>query len=301
MIGGLCRADQSPSEEIVVTTFNPGQPASEVRTLLRELNHRIDSQLAAAIDLISVDVVRAEGAEAKAALSSAVELLHGHAGVHRALLMPRRRTLIDAAAYLRKLGRALHCAVLDRLSIQLTLEGDRLPLQPERCWRLGLIIHELVTNATKHESFDQRPREIRIKLVRTDELINCIVSDSGSAATRAREGQGLRIVRDLARSLGGRMERGSGSGTVVVSFALTARERQAICAIDARRLRPGRDAEAAASEARRRREASSLGRRALDISRRLNGPPAHGGELASRRTSDALGELLSSSHRMETI
>ena len=286
-----------------MTTFNPGQPASEVRTLLRELNHRIDSQFAAAIDLISVEAVRAEGAEAKAALSSAVELLHGQAGVHRALLMPRRRTLIDAGTYLRKLGRALRSAVLDRLSIQLTLEGDRLPLQPERCWRLGLIIHELVTNATKHESFDQCPREIRIKLVCTDELINCIVSDNGSAATRAREGQGLRIVRDLARSLGGRMERGSGSGTVVVSFALTARERQAICAIDARRLRPCREAEAAASKSRRGREASLLGqgRRRLDISRPLNGPPAHGGELASRRSTDALGELLSSSHRMETI
>jgi two-component sensor histidine kinase len=287
-----------------VTTFNPGQPASEVRTLLRELNHRIDSQLAAAIELISVDAVRAEGAEAKAALSGAAELLHGHAGVHRALLMPRRRTLIDAAAYVRKLGRALRRAVLDRLSIQLTLEGDRLPLQPERCWRLGLIIHELVTNATKHESFDRRPREICIKLVCTDELISCIVSDNGSAATRAREGLGLRIVRDLARSLGGRMERGSGSGSVVVSFALTARERQAICAIDARRSRRGREAEAAASEARRRREAASLpgqARRRLDVSRPLNGPPAHGGEQASRRSTDALGELLSSSHRMETI
>jgi two-component sensor histidine kinase len=272
---------------------------------LRELNHRIDNQFASAINLISVEAVRAEGAEAKAALSNAVQLLHGHAGVHRALLTPRHRTLIDAIAYLRKLASALRGALLDRLSIELALHGDRLPLQPERCWRLGLIVHQLVTAASKHACFDGAPRRITIKLARTDELVNCVVSDSGSGAARARDGQGLRIVRDLARSLGGRVERGSRVRSVVLCFALTERERHAICAIESRRSMAPRQVKTIASEARVGRESESFGQasRALVASRAQgpNLPPTRGGELASRRSSDELGELLSSSHRMDAI
>jgi two-component sensor histidine kinase len=286
-----------------VTTLNPTLPVAEIGTLLRELNHRINDQFASAIDLISIEAVRVDGAEAKTALSNAIELLRGHAGVHRALVMPRYRSLIDAATYLRKLGDALRSAALDRMGIELTLDGDRVPLQPERCWRLGLIVHELVTNASKHPCFDRAPRLIRVKLVRTDELVNCIVSDNGSAVSRAKQGQALRIVRDLARSMGGRVGRGAGVSSVVLSFALTERERQAIRAIDSRRLRLPRQVKAPASEARRDREAMLPGqsRRSVDVSRSLNVPPTRGGELASRRSTDALSELLSSSHRMETI
>jgi two-component sensor histidine kinase len=294
-------------EEIVVTTFSPETPVAEVGTLLRELNHRIDNQFASAINSMSVEAVRAEGAEAKAVLSNAVELLHGYADVHRALLMPRCGTLIDAARYLRKLGRALHGALLDRLNIQLTLDGDALPLQPERCWRLGLIVHEFVTNGAKHACFDGRSGEIRVKLARRDGLVNCVVSDNGSAATCARQElrQGLRIVGDLARSLGGRIEQGVGADfrSFVLSFPLTERERQASCAIDSRRVSPSRQVKTTPSGARRERGTKSLdqGSRTNVVAgaQKPNMPPACGGKLASRGSTDPLGDLLLSSHRMD--
>jgi two-component sensor histidine kinase len=65
--------------------------------LLRELHHRVDKGIASAIDLVSAAVIRADGAEAKAALSDVVELLHGHAELHRALAMPEGDVLNDAA------------------------------------------------------------------------------------------------------------------------------------------------------------------------------------------------------------
>jgi len=292
-----------------VTTFSPETPVAEPGMLLRELNHRINSQFNSAINSISLEAVRAEGAEAKAVLSDAVELLHGYADVHRALLMPRHGTLIDAARYLRKLCRALHAALLDRLNIELTLNGDALPLQRERCWRLGLIVHELVTNATKHACFDGRPGEIRIKLARRDGLVNCVVSDNGSAAIRARheQRQGLRIVGDLGRSLGGRIEQGVGADfrSFVLSFPLTERELQASYAIDSRRVGPSRQVKTTLSGASGERGTRALdqGSRPIAVgsARKPNGQPAHGGELASCGFTDPLAELLSSSHRMDVL
>src|SRR3954471_12706891 len=92
-----------PLEEIVVTSFAPHATALDQRVLLRELNHRIDSGLASAIGLISAEAGRAEGAEAKDALSGVIELLQGSADLHRALRMPRGDALIDAASFIRKI------------------------------------------------------------------------------------------------------------------------------------------------------------------------------------------------------
>jgi two-component sensor histidine kinase len=225
-----------------MTTVNLDPSAAEMGTLLRELNHRIDNQFASAIGLISVEAVRADSADAKAVLANVVELLCGYGDVHRALLKPEYQTLLDSGSYLRKLGRTLRSALLDRLHIQLTVKGHRLALQPQRCWRLGLIVHELVTNAAKHACFDDRSGEINIKIAQTDSLVSCVVSDNGSAAIGPshRQRRGLRIVADLARGLGGRIEHDVGPGfrSVVLSFPLSDRERKANCAIDSRARLP---------------------------------------------------------------
>ena len=58
-----------------MTVCRPDSPIVEQGILLRELNHRINSGLASAINLVSAAAVRAEGSEAKRALSDMVELL----------------------------------------------------------------------------------------------------------------------------------------------------------------------------------------------------------------------------------
>ena len=225
-----------------MTVFNQLLPVLDEQTLLRELNHRVNNEFTSAINLVSVAVVRAEGTEAKAALTNVVELLQGYADVHRALMTPDRETLIDAAGYARKLGSAMSRSVLSRMNIRLACAADTLPLAPERCWRLGLIIHELVTNSTKHACFDDRDGEIRIELTRLGASVNCIVTDNGSASRRFKPGSGLRIVSDLAKGLDGRIQHGFGAKfrSVVLVFPLTERERRANRAVASRRMRPSR-------------------------------------------------------------
>ncbi len=288
-----------------MTVFSPDTPILEQGILLRELNHRINNGLASAINLISAAAVRAEGAEAKRALSDVVELLHGYADVQRALAMPEGEALIDAETYIRRLGSAMRRSLLDRMNIGLALATESLPLQSERCWRLGLIVHELVTDAAKHACFDARTGEIRIRLTRIGPLVNCVIVDNGSRSARGAAGRRLRISNDLAKGLGGRVEHGFGNEftSVVLSFPLTERERQANWVMATRRMRSPRRPRARASDALALCAGAGSrgqGSRPFATGPDPDVPPAHRGELVSACPApDALGELLSPRHRMD--
>jgi two-component sensor histidine kinase len=297
-------AHPAQPEEIVVTVCRPDSPIVEQGILLRELNHRINSGLASAINLVSAAAVRVEGPEAKRALSDVVELLHGHADVQQALAMPKGKALIDAAAYIRMMGCAMRRSVLDRMNIRLALATESLPLEPERCRRLGLIVHGLVTNAAKHACFDARTGEIRVKLTRTGALVNCVVRDNGSRSARGDAGRGLRLSNDLAKGLGGRVEHGSGNEftSVVLSFPLSERERQANCAIAKRRIiRSSRRQRVSPSDASALcTGANSPDRGNRPVATRPDPNPARGAQpVSARPAADVLGELLSPGQRMD--
>ena len=281
-----------------MSVCRPDTPIVEQGILLRELNYRIDSGLASAINLVSAAAVRVEGAEAKRALSDVVELLHGHADVQQALAMPRGKALIDAATYIRMMGSAMRRSLLDRMNIRLAIATESLPLEPERCRRLGLIVHGLVTDAAKHACFDARTGEIRIKLSRIGAVVNCVVLDNGSRSARVAAGRGLRISNDLAKGLGGRVERGFGTDftSVVLSIPLTERERQANRAIAKRRIIPSpRRSKVSPSDASALwTEANCPDRGSRPVATRPDPNPARGAQpVSARPAADALGELLS--------
>ena len=268
----------------------------EQSILLRELNYRINGGLASAINLVSAAAVRVEGTEAKRALSGVVELLHGYADVQQALAMPRGKALIDAATYIRVTGCAMRRSLLDRMNIRLALAAESLPLQPERCRRLGLIVHGLVADAAKQACFEARTGEIRIKVTRIGAVVNCVVLDNGSRSARGAEGRGPRISNDLAKGLGGRVEHGFGTDftSVVLSFPLTARERQANCAMAKRRIIrwPRRPKVSPSDVSALCAGASSPDRDSRRVATRSD--LVRGGQPVSARPApDVLGELLS--------
>ena len=171
--------------------------------LLHELNHRINNEFAAAIGIVTVAAARSGNEEAKAALTGVAELLHRYADVHRLLQMPDHDTLVDAAAYLRQLCLSISRSRLDAKRISLVLSAQSLRLQAERCWRLGMIVHELISNAARH-AFGNRGGAIRVAVWQDGALVKCSVQDSGSVTTSIQPGHGLKIVNSLSRVLGGR-------------------------------------------------------------------------------------------------
>jgi two-component sensor histidine kinase len=289
-----------------VTVCRADSPIVEQGILLRELDQRINGGLASAINLVSAAAVRVEGAEAKRALSDVVELLHGYADVQQALAVPKGRALIDAATYIRMMGCAMRRSLLDRMNIRLALATESLPLQPERCRRLGMIVHGLVSNAARHACFEARTGEIKIKLTRTGALVNCVVLDNGSRPARGAAGRGLRISNDLAKGLGGRVEHGAGNKftSVVLSFPLSERERQANCAIAKRRIiRSPRRLRVSPSDASALCTGASSpdrGSRPVATRRDQNSAP-EAQPVSARPAADVLDALLSPRHRMDLL
>ena len=67
---------------------------------------------------------------------------------------------------------------------------------------MGMIVYEFVTNVARHAFFEGRDGEVRVELSRAGAFARCGVSDNGSTAAGARPGRGLKIIGDLAKSLG---------------------------------------------------------------------------------------------------
>ena len=153
-------------------------PILQERLLLQELNHRISNEFTSAIDVMSRAAARSNNKEVKAALADATELMHHYADVHHALRMPEHDGRMDAAASLRKLCLSISRSKLDRMKIELVLVASRLRLQSDRCWLLGMIVYELITNAARH-AFAGGNGRIRVELWRAGTFVECRVLDNG--------------------------------------------------------------------------------------------------------------------------
>ncbi len=197
----------------------PKPHVSQERLLLREMTHRINNEFASVISVVSLAAARSRNDEVKVALAAVQDRLQNYAHVHRVLQMPDHGTRIDAAAYMRQLCRAISRSRLDSKGIGLVLAEQPLRLNSERCWRLGMIVSELITNAARH-AFGERGGEIRAELAASGTAVECRVTDNGMAAANIRPGHGTKIIEALAEGLDGRVEHdfGPNGTTSIVVF-----------------------------------------------------------------------------------
>jgi two-component sensor histidine kinase len=203
-------------------------PNPDASLLLRELNHRTDNELTCAICTVTTIALQSESVAVKAALFDVVDLLNQCADVHRALHIPDQGHVTDAARYLQQVCFSVTKYRLDRLAIGVLFSADDLRLEGERCWKLGLIVCELLTNVARHAQFDARHPELRVELTLSGNIVKCKVSDNGSAPEPVRRGRGLTIIGELADSLGGRVHMSCAAEgySFLLTFPLTESEQR---------------------------------------------------------------------------
>jgi two-component sensor histidine kinase len=154
------------------------------------------------IGFVSVLSARSSSDEVRAVLAQVAGLLQKYSGAHRALEMPTYSTVIDASCYLRALCQSLRNAKLAYKDIELVFVEYPLQMHSERCWKLGMIVSELITNSARH-AFHGRGGIIRVTLSESGSFAQCCVTDNGSSRLPPSPGEGLKIVEALARELGG--------------------------------------------------------------------------------------------------
>jgi two-component sensor histidine kinase len=167
------------------------------RLLVREITHRVNNEFASVTQVVSLIAARSSNKDVKVALAGVMEKLHNYAGVHHALQVPANNELIDASVYLRQLCSSITRSKLETRGIELILIEQPFRMSAERCWVMGMIVVELITNAVRH-AFDAQRGTIRVECLTFDGYVECRVSDNGSATTDVRPGNGLRIVDALA-------------------------------------------------------------------------------------------------------
>jgi two-component sensor histidine kinase len=175
---------------------------SNARLLLRELTHRINNEFASVIQTLSFKVARSSDRDVKAALGGVMEQLHNYARVHHALQMPATDNGVDAPAYLRSLCDSISRSKLKNGNIELVLLDVPFQMSSERCWMMGMIVAELITNAIRH-AFGEQGGTIEVECRPSGVFVECRVSDNGSASSaEVRRGSGLKIIEALAQELG---------------------------------------------------------------------------------------------------
>jgi two-component sensor histidine kinase len=187
--------------------------------LLRELTHRINNELASTIGFVSVTAARSTSDDVKVALAAVIEHIHDFARIYRALQMPPADHWIDSAGYLRELCQCIGRVKLQYRGIELVFVECPLALSASRCWRLGMIVSELIANASRHAFRDGGGR-IQVELLNRDAFVECAVTDNGAGSENIEPGQGMKIIRSLVHDLRGTINHRSGAmGTrAVLSF-----------------------------------------------------------------------------------
>ena len=153
-------------------------PQHSMRSLLEELTHRVGGEFAVATRMISRAAALAQTDEAKSILTAVQHGFENFARVHLALRIPEARTTVDGRTYLRELCEAVSLSRLRYRGISLELLEKKLEIDSEQCWRLGMIVVDLGTNAARR-SFVSSPGRIEVTAARRGALIWCRVEDNG--------------------------------------------------------------------------------------------------------------------------
>jgi two-component sensor histidine kinase len=196
-------------------------PTSVEHLLVQEISHRVNNELTSVIGFAASIAGRSKSHEVKTALTEIADVLHHYAGVHRALQMPSHSEEIDACEYIAALCHSLRRARLDPRGIELVLASRSFKLRSEQCWKLGLIVSELITNSARH-AFGSHVGKILVTLRASESLAECGIRDNGLAQNAHKVGRGLRIVDALARDLGGTIahEFGPEGATSILAFPI---------------------------------------------------------------------------------
>lgn len=208
----------------------------EKEALLREIHHRVKNNLNVVSSLLGLQAMRVDEPALKEALIESQNRVMSMALIHEKLYQSQGLARIDFPVYLRDLVLCLyHSYGVSAEQIEPVLAIGKASLDIDTAIPCSLIVNELVTNSLKHGFPPGRKGHIRIALDGPEDGGHdyaLTVEDDGVGFPEGFRLDhcptlGLKLVRTLARQLGGRvaeLPRGDTGARVRITFRLKAGE-----------------------------------------------------------------------------
>jgi PAS domain S-box-containing protein len=187
----------------------------EKQAVMQELHHRVKNNAQVFASLLSVQASRAADPSVKAALRVAASRASTMALAQQQIWSAGSSARFDLGELVRRLSRA---QVKTGIDVEVHAPGTLfVPLAT--AVPLGLIIHELLSNALTHGFPKGGHGRVDIRLQHNSGQLRVVVADSGCGmppeSDTVGRAAGLTIVRSLARQLGATMTVDVAEGTTV--------------------------------------------------------------------------------------
>lgn len=199
----------------------------EKTVLLDEMHHRVMSSIEVISNLLDMQLLHAQTPEAREVLDECRSRLRSMSLVHEQLYRSSDGMHLDFESYLKILvDRLIQSRGRSAGDVRSRVEVANVQLPVEKAIPCALIVNELLSNSLKHAFSKDGSGEIRISLEQTsDGMARLSVSDTGVGFPRHVDPDntptvGLKLVRTLARQIGGEAQfLSNGGATVHVAFS----------------------------------------------------------------------------------
>ncbi|MDR4306367.1 GAF domain-containing protein [Chelatococcus sambhunathii] len=175
--------------------------------LIGEVNHRVQNSLQLVSSFLALQGRSSNQPGLAPALEEARRRLTAVALVHRRLYRSDQVESVDLARYVEELVADVTSSLGDGWSNSLTLDVAPILAPTDRAISLGLVLTELMINATKY-AYGGEPGPLSITISEDRANVRLSVADRGvGSQTPPRRGFGSRMIDALVRQMGGELER----------------------------------------------------------------------------------------------
>jgi two-component sensor histidine kinase len=184
---------------------------------LDEVMHRVINDYSAMLSIVRLASSKVSDPESGKALNDLMQRLSAGATFFRALSPPFDPSPRHLDLELGEVCGALTASILAENAIRLKFSADCVCVNAQKCWKICLVVSELITNAAKHAFHGREEGSIVVELSTWEGTIHCAVIDDGSAPAMIAPGRGSSIVEAITAELGGTIVRNYTSrGSAVV-------------------------------------------------------------------------------------
>lgn len=203
----LRRAKEAAEAELRASRDRFEALAAERALLIREVNHRVGNSLQIIAALLHLQSSASPSEDVKSALAGATRRVMAVAQVHRRLYTSDDVQLVALDQYLKALVEDLRNSAEEANGEGklLTLQAEPVEIDPDKAVAVGVVVTELVLNATKY-AYPDGKGPIRVRLSSQGGRVLLAVEDDGvgregAPPPKSEQGLGRMIVKAMATKL----------------------------------------------------------------------------------------------------